>query len=89
MIFIYNIKYVKLYMEINFSCVAACSPHYTWSPLASWNGSDPVAYRSFDNLDCLVLLEGSQRINIPLISGKVMNVDLNLSNPKFHAINWY
>ena len=33
----------------------------SWTRPSGWTGPDPVVYRSFDNLDCLTLMEGEQQ----------------------------
>ena len=52
----------------------ACIPSYSWDPPAGWTGPDPVVYRSFDNLECITLMEGTEEANFSLISGKVQNI---------------
>ena len=43
-----------------------------WEPLSGWTGPNSALYRSFDDLDGLVLMEGNERVDsITLVSGKV------------------
>ena len=44
----------------------------TWTPSDGWRGPTSALYRSFDNSDGLVFIEGTQEMNTnPLVSGKV------------------
>ena len=66
-----TIKLFILFLE-------ACSQDSgdTWKQPPEWNGTDPVLYRSFDNADGLVFMEGTQQINtMPLVSGQVKLTD--------------
>ena len=55
-----------------------------WNPPSNWNGTGAVLYRHFDSSCDLVLMEGSQQMNIiPLITGKVIvkwNFDYSILN---------
>ena len=43
-----------------------------WTPPFGWTGPDPVLYRSFDNMDGLMLMEGTERKNSStLVPGQV------------------
>ena len=44
----------------------------SWNAPSEWTGPDAVVYRSFDNPDGLVLMQGTQQMtSLSLISGKV------------------
>ena len=59
----------------NQSFIVVCLPPYTvgyWNQPASLIVPQPVAYRSFDTLDGLTLMEGVQQANFdPVVSGMV------------------
>ena len=44
----------------------------SWEPPSGWTGPGPVAYRSFDNLDCLAQMEHRDPASWPLTSGQVL-----------------
>ena len=44
---------------------------YPWIFPLEWTGPDPVVYRSFDTLDYINPMEGTELANIPLIDGQV------------------
>ena len=46
----------------------------TWNQPSGWTGPSSVLYRSFDNSDGLVLMEGTEAAEmnpVPLVAGKV------------------
>ena len=44
----------------------------TWTSPSGWNGTDPILYRSFDNMDGLVLMEATLQKNYAaLVAGQV------------------
>ena len=44
---------------------------YPWVPPSGWTGPNPVVYRSFDTLDYITTMEGTEETNNPLTQGKV------------------
>ena len=60
-----------MYCHFYSSLVPDCNVSYTWTPPTGWNGSNLVVYRSFDNLECITLIEGTQQANYAFIAGKV------------------
>ena len=54
---------------------SAMGAYGAWNPLSSWNGPPAVFYRSFDDPDGLILMEGTVRVNqIALVSEKVRSI---------------
>ena len=51
---------------------SACTPSYSWTPPTMWDGSDPAAYRNFDDLQCIIQMRQLQPASFPLIPGKVI-----------------
>ena len=51
--------------------VPACNISQPWDPPSAWTRLNPVAYRSFDCPDGLIMMEGTQQANLTFIAGKV------------------
>ena len=49
--------------------------HGAWNPPSSRNGPPAALYRSFNDLDGMILMEGTVRVDqIALVSGKVRSI---------------
>ena len=59
----------KLYNFL--STVAECTASDFWIRPISWSGPNPVVYRSFDNIECILKMERTQLADFNYIPGKV------------------
>ena len=62
---------IKLVIDVIIdSCSAA-----EWTPPTQWTGPYNVLYRNFDNMDCLILMEGTELRHFDAMApGKVRGV---------------
>ena len=43
----------------------------TFFVVSGWAGPDPVVYKSFDNLEGIILMEGTEQADFHLVQGQV------------------
>ena len=68
----FSTLYLDLVQSLVFFPVCSQDSGGNWTTPSDWNGTVPVLYRSFDNMDGLVLMEATVQKNYaPLVSGQV------------------